>query len=1130
MKDSQRTVQFNSTGNNYVSNYVSTTKYNIATFFPKFLGEFFSKYPNLFFLLIALLQQIPTISPTSRWGNTIPLSFILILSGGRELLEDSKRRMQDQQLNSSSIKVLNNHTFKPIAWRDLKVGDIVKIENNESIAADIVILSSSEPDAMCYIETANLDGETNLKIRQGLPETADILTPEAVSAISGHIVTELPNSSLYTFEANLTLNGKQIPLSPKQLLLRGAQLRNTRWVYGIVVFTGHETKLMKNSSTTPVKYTKVERMVNTQIIFLFFLLLAMSIVCTIGQYFAEVRKHHPTSFIFLVSLSDQSLTNFLTFICLYNSMIPISLVVTVELVRFALCMFINNDLDMYYDVSDTPAVARTSTLIEELGQVDFIFSDKTGTLTRNVMEFKIASIAGRMYSDLDESEAAKYFSENPDYLTYADMKKDKDAGMNSQHIDNFMSLLAVCHTVIPEHDEKDPTKIKYQASSPDEAAFVEGASLLGYKFHTRRPRSVTISVDGVDRDYDILCVNEFNSDRKRMSVIVRAPDGQVKLLIKGADSVMFPRINHGTEFIKKTEEQLESFAAIGLRTLVLAYRDIPEDEFRLWFRKFEDANAQINGRQDALDAAAELIENELVLVGATAIEDKLQEGVPDTIATLMKGGIKVWVLTGDRQETAINIGYSCKLINSDMAMMICNEETLEGTKAYLLKNLNQLKQELNIKPQNKFWKHFWAGIRKSDGKFDKDLALIIDGKTLTHALDPSINEIFLELALMCKAVVCCRVSPLQKALVVSLVKENVAGSITLAIGDGANDVSMIQAAHVGVGISGMEGLQAARSADFAIGQFRFLRKLLLVHGSWAYSRVSKVILMSFYKNIVMYFAQFSYTLTNNFSAQTLFEQWVGVSSYNIVWTFLQPVAVGLLDQFVPAQLLDKYPQMYKLGRKSQFYNHKVFLQWIFNSLLHSVFIFYLWVFTFSTGDILADGRVGDNWVFGIMNYSTIIVTVTIKMFLMVDTMSFLVGVALFGSVIFYAIGYPLYAYLVPLWFKASQELTNTNPVIFFSSTFWLSIVVFPVIVNIRDIVWKFYKRTYAPQPYHIAQESFKYNVPDYRPKSEWFQKTIQKVKSIQKNRRKHTGFAFSQSQGISESVLGYDSTLPKPIG
>ncbi len=344
--------------------------------------------------------------------------------------------------------------------------------------------------------------------------------------------------------------------------------------------------------------------------------------------------------------------------------------------------------------------------------------------------------------------------------------------------------------------------------------------------------------NGDEVEYELLAVCEFNSTRKRMSTIYRCPDGKVRCYCKGADTVILERLAKDNPMVDTTLQHLEEYATEGLRTLCLAMREIPEEEFQQWWQIQEKASTTVSGnRAEELDKAAELIEHDFHLLGATAIEDKLQDGVPDTIHTLQEAGIKVWVLTGDRQETAINIGMSCKLISEDMSLLIINEESAQATRDNITKKLSAIRSQ------------------SSGGAELETLALIIDGKSLTYALEKGLDKEFLDLAVLCKAVICCRVSPLQKALVVKLVKRNLK-ALLLAIGDGANDVSMIQAAHVGVGISGVEGLQAARSADVAIGQFRYLRKLLLVHGAWSYQRISKVILYSFYKNIALFMTQF----------------------------------------------------------------------------------------------------------------------------------------------------------------------------------------------------------------------------------------------------------------------------------
>lgn len=209
-------------------------------------------------------------------------------SAVKELIEDWRRIIQDSEVNNRKAKVLQGQKFVEIPWRLLQVGDLLRVESGDAFPADLILISSSEPDAICYIETSNLDGETNLKIRQGLTETANLLDPMTISHFEATIRSESPNNSLYTYEGTMKFNAQELPLEPIQLLLRGAVLRNTRWIYGVVVFTGHETKLMKNATSTPIKSTKVSRMVNSQIIFLFIILSVMAVVCTLAALYRHV--------------------------------------------------------------------------------------------------------------------------------------------------------------------------------------------------------------------------------------------------------------------------------------------------------------------------------------------------------------------------------------------------------------------------------------------------------------------------------------------------------------------------------------------------------------------------------------------------------------------------------------------------------------------------------------------------------------------------------------------------------------------------------------------------------------------------------------------------------------------------
>ncbi|EEH49268.1 aminophospholipid-translocating P4-type ATPase DRS2 [Paracoccidioides brasiliensis Pb18] len=1113
-----RIIMFNNSpanaANKYVDNHISTAKYNVFTFLPKFLFEQFSKYANLFFLFTAVLQQIPNISPTNRYTTIAPLIIVLLVSAIKELIEDLKRKSSDKGLNYSRAQVLKGSTFEATKWVDIAVGDIVRVESEEPFPADLVLLASSEPEGLCYIETANLDGETNLKIKQAIPETADLVSPSQLSRLTGKVKSEQPNSSLYTYEATVTLQSgggeKEFPLAPDQLLLRGATLRNTHWIHGMVVFTGHETKLMRNATATPIKRTAVERMVNMQILMLVAILVSLSLISSIGDLVVRIKSTSRLTYLYYgnVNAAQQFFSDIFTYWVLYSNLVPISLFVTIEIVKYCHAFLINSDLDIYYDTTDTPATCRTSSLVEELGQIEYIFSDKTGTLTCNMMEFKQCSIGGIQYAEVVPEDRRAMDGDDSDTGMYdfKQLSQNLKSHPTRTAIHHFLTLLATCHTVIPERKDEKPDDIKYQAASPDEGALVEGAVMLGYRFTNRRPKSVIISANGEEQEFELLAVCEFNSTRKRMSTIFRCPDGKIRIYCKGADTVILERLHEDNPIVDITLQHLEEYASEGLRTLCLAMREVPEDEFQKWYQIFDKAATTVSGnRAEELDKAAEIIEKDFYLLGATAIEDRLQDGVPDTIHTLQTAGIKIWVLTGDRQETAINIGMSCKLISEDMALLIVNEESAQGTRENLAKKLQQVQSQASSPDR-------------------ETLALIIDGKSLTYALEKDMEKLFLDLAVMCKAVICCRVSPLQKALVVKLVKRHLK-ALLLAIGDGANDVSMIQAAHVGVGISGVEGLQAARSADVSIAQFRFLRKLLLVHGAWSYQRISKVILYSFYKNIALYMTQFWYSFQNSFSGQVIYESWT-LSFYNVFFTVLPPFAMGIFDQFISARLLDRYPQLYQLGQKGVFFKMHSFWSWIGNGFYHSLLAYFLSQAIFLYDLPLSNGKIAGHWFWGTALYTAVLATVLGKAALVTNIWTKYTVLAIPGSMIIWMVFLPIYGFTAPnIGSGFSTEYLGIIPNLFQSPVFWLMAIVLPAVCLVRDFAWKYMKRMYFPQAYHHVQEIQKYNVQDYRPRMEQFQKAIRKVRQVQRN-RKQRGYAFSQADegGQMRVVNAYDTT------
>ncbi|CAH8494750.1 unnamed protein product [Schistosoma turkestanicum] len=1035
----------------FCKNDISTAKYNFLTFLPKFLIEQFRRYANIFFLVIALLQQIPGVSPTGRFTTLVPLCIILTVSAIKEMIEDFRRHRADDATNNEKTLVLRDHIWVETCWKDLEVGDLVKVLSNEGIPADIVLLASSEPQAMCYIETSNLDGETNLKLRQGLPVTSHLLTAGELSSFDAVVECELPNRKLDEFLGVIrTADGTVHPLNPTQLILRGASLKNTKWIFGLAVYTGKESKVMLNSTAAPLKRSTVERQTNSYILCLFGVLLFLTLFTFIAnliwtswnekkmwylQENGEITLHYAVNML---------ITSFI----MYHTMVPISLQVCLEVVRLVQALLLSYDSDMYDPESDTPAMARTSNLNEELGQVRYLFSDKTGTLTRNVMEFKRCSIGGIMYGNSNEDSNALEDQNLINKLNARDVL-----------VDRFFTILAVCHTVVPERNVSENSTndsnsdniavfgngslnneqlINYQASSPDEAALVKAARTMGYVFTTRTPTEVIVKIRGVEKKYGILHVLEFTSFRKRMGVVVREPNGRISVMVKGADTVIFERLANTSLYGQSTMDHLESFAKTGLRTLCIAWTEVDPLFYNKWAERFHKASTALNDREAKLESVANEIEQNLQLLGATAIEDRLQEGVPQTIANLMRAGISIWVLTGDKQETAINIGYSCQLLTQSISLLTMNTKSLDQTREQLVNLIEDFGDRIRM---------------------ENEFALIVDGQTLEYALLCECREQFLNVALSCKSVICCRVSPWQKAQLVKLVRKSIKNVVTLAIGDGANDVGMIQAAHVGVGISGMEGRQAACASDYTIAQFRFLNKLLLVHGAWNYNRLTKLILYSFYKNVCLYLIQFWFAILSGFSGQIVFERW-SIGLYNVIFTAAPPMALGLFDRSCSVNNCLKYPELYRDTQASASFNPKVFFCWILNSIYHSSLLFWIPLLAFSVDTVYANGQTSSLFVLGNSVYTYVVVTVCLKAGLEHTAWTWLSHLAIWSSMGCWFLFLIIYPHVYPTLPLAS-DMVGMDSAVYGCGIFWFGLLLIPMLALTRDIAWKIAKRVTA---------------------------------------------------------------------
>ncbi|XP_010289540.1 PREDICTED: phospholipid-transporting ATPase IG, partial [Phaethon lepturus] len=996
----------------FCDNRIVSSKYTLWNFLPKNLFEQFRRIANFYFLIIFLVQVIVD-TPTSPVTSGLPLFFVITVTAIKQGYEDWLRHRADNEVNKSNVFIVENAKQVQKESEKIKVGDIVEVKADETFPCDLIFLASSSMDGTCYVTTASLDGESNFKTHYAVRDTTVLCTDEAIDALTATIECEQPQPDLYKFVGRIIIyRSNQEPvarsLGPENLLLKGATLKNTKKIYGVAVYTGMETKMALNYQGKSQKRSAVEKSINAFLIVYLCILLSKATVCTTLKYvwqsnpfndepwYNEKTKKERETFKVL-----RMFTDFLSFMVLFNFIIPVSMYVTVEMQKFLGSFFISWDKEMYDEEIKEGALVNTSDLNEELGQVEYVFTDKTGTLTENSMEFIECCIDGHTYKDCI-SEVDGFSQTDGPLKYYGKAEKSRE--------ELFLRALCLCHTVqIKEADQVDglmghpERKYSYISSSPDEIALVKGAEKYGFTFLGLENDFMKIQNQKNETEmYQLLHVLNFDPVRRRMSVIVRTTTGKLLLFCKGADSSIFPRVQQ--EEIQQTKVHVDRNAVDGYRTLCVAFKELTQKEYDKIDKQLNEAKMALQDREEKMAKVFEDTEADMHLIGATAVEDRLQEQSAETIEALHTAGMKVWVLTGDKMETAKSTCYACRLFQTSTelleltAKMVGESERKEDRLHELLMEYH--KKLIQDVPKNR------RGLKRS-WTLSQEYGLIIDGSTLSLILNPSqdssssnYKNIFLQICLKCTAVLCCRMAPLQKAQIVRMVKNTKGSPITLSIGDGANDVSMILEAHVGIGIKGKEGRQASRNSDYAVPKFKHLRKLLLAHGHLYYVRIAHLVQYFFYKNLCFILPQFLYQFFCGFSQQPLYDA-AYLTMYNICFTSLPILAYSLLEQHINIDRLTSDPQLYMKVSDNAMLQWRPFLYWTFLGAFEGLVFFFGVYFLFQNSSLEDNGKVFGNWTFGTIVFTVLVFTVTLKLALDTRFWTWMNHFVIWGSLAFY---------------------------------------------------------------------------------------------------------------------------------
>ncbi|CAN6614689.1 phospholipid-transporting ATPase Neo1p [Trichomonascus vanleenenianus] len=853
----------------YASNAVSNAKYSPVSFIPVILFEQFKFFFNLYFLLVALSQAIPALRIGYLSSYIVPLAFVLTVTMSKEAWDDIQRRRRDREANSEKYELVNSRKFVPA--KDLKVGNLVWVHKDQRVPADMVLLRSSEASGECFIRTDQLDGETDWKLRLACPLTQPGGDEYALEGVS--VVASAPEKSIHSFLGTLKFEGSSVGLSVDNTLWANTVLASGTAI-GIVIYTGKDTRQAMNTSKAGTKVGLLELEINN--------LSKILCGCVFLLSFGLVALH---------GFGPGWYIDVMRFLILFSTIIPVSLRVNLDMGKSVYAYQIEHDKS----IPDT--IVRTSTIPEDLGRIEYLLTDKTGTITQNDMEMKKIHVGTVSYAGDAMDEVTAYVK---DTSGSAGPRSRREIGARVRDV---VTCLAICHNVTPSYDDGELT---YQAASPDEIAIVKWTASVGLSLYKRDRTSLTLIYEATHAplEYEILQVFPFNSDNKRMGIIVRdRTKNELWFFQKGADTVMGKIVQYNDWL----EEETGNMAREGLRTLVVGRKKLTQQAYDTFVAKYDAASLSMTNRDAAMaKVVGEYLEHDLELLGLTGVEDKLQRDMKPSLELLRNAGIKIWMLTGDKVETARCVAVSSKLVARGQYIHSVTKLHDRDTAA---ENLELLRQR-------------------------HDACLLIDGESLALYLS-HMKEQFVEVAVGLPVVIACRCTPQQKADVAMLIKEATKKRVC-CIGDGGNDVSMIQAADVGVGIVGKEGKQASLAADFSITQFCYLTKLLVWHGRNSYKRSAKLAQFVIHRGLIISVCQTVYSISSKFEPLALYQGWLMVG-YATLYT-MAPVFSLVLDKDVDEDLATLYPELYRELTPGKSLSYRTFFVWVLVSLYQGIVI------------------------------------------------------------------------------------------------------------------------------------------------------------------------------------------------
>ena len=649
-------------------------------------------------------------------------------------------------------------------------------------------------------------------------------------------------------------------------------------------------------------------------------------------------------------------------------------------------------------------------LTEQLGQVNYIFTDKTGTITTNNMEFHTLLIGRYKFCEKVEKEDDDDDDEEEKRLDIILQGLLKETSADGESCKNTLRCLSLCHNVLFDDD------MNLNSSSPEELEFVKFSE--NYEFHFTVPQEkkdeegntntiYLINELGQEKKYKLLEKLDFDSSRKRMSIIVENENGEIVMFSKGAGEIIVDLLDIAkSPTLEDIELNMKELAKKGLRVMMIAYQIIPKKRFRGWRRKYQQVSVDVNLLKEKNDLQTE-IEKGLILLGAVALEDKLQDKVKETVKFLLASKIKIWVVSGDSEETCKRISISAEIMHEDTEFLYFTDP------ANILEvEYKKMKKHIKTIPKH------------------KKICSIVTGKYFNIIQEyKKTNEIlyqkFARMVMRCDIALFSRMHRDQKKYIVKLVKEFDKKNITLAIGDGANDLGMIYEAHVGVGIAYEPDHQVTRACDFNIGQFKHLNPLLFIFGRECYRKNSNVVLFTLYKNMIVALPAFWFGMNNFYTPNPYYDPVLN-QFYNTLFTFFPIIIYGIFDKEYSKVKLLFAPLLYKPGHDRFYFNNKVFIT---QTILAYVLSFYNVALALALFDW---GNYTNGYFFGFINFSNMcilgnVIRANLKSLAIARSYNFLnIFIAFIGVIFFFGAWFIQNTFEWSILYQTFDEVLGTQ--------------------------------------------------------------------------------------------------------